>query len=281
MLLGRCGKSITLAFFSRRRPPGSERLSLARVLVAGESWTVVSVHTKGFDSFTTATYAEGVTSFRSAVEAAGHSVEFQPNHVAAEAFPDTVSALKSFDAVVLSDIGSNTLLLPSTTFVRGQPHPNRLDALRDWVAQGGGLAMIGGYLSFQGIEGKANYRATALAEVLPVELEPSDDRQEAPQGASVERTGGDHFVTAGLERKWPDLLGFQRLVAKPHAETLATIDGWPLLVVGRYGEGRVLAFASDIGPHWANSTFTDWKGYGRLWGQGITWLAKDDPGDTM
>jgi uncharacterized membrane protein len=133
--------------------------------------------------------------------------------------------------------------------------------------------MIGGYLSFQGIEGKANYRATPLAEVLPVELEAGDDRQEVPEGAVIRVTDIEHPVTAGLSGEWPALLGFQRLVAKQAAHVLATIDDWPLLVVGRFGEGRVLAFASDIGPHWAPPSFTEWPGYTRLWGQAITWLA--------
>src|SRR5271165_5960952 len=82
--------------------------TMAQVLVAGESWQVFSTHTKGFDSFFTADYGEGVADFRSALESAGHVVEFQPNHVAAARFPDTVAALNDFDAVVLSDIGSNT-----------------------------------------------------------------------------------------------------------------------------------------------------------------------------
>jgi uncharacterized membrane protein len=245
----------------------------ARILVAGESWQVFSIHTKGFDSFFTADYAEGVSSFRQVLEAAGHVVEFQPNHVAAEKFPDTEAALGEFNAVVLSDIGSNTLLMPSATFMRAQPRPNRLMALRNWVASGGALAMIGGYLSFQGIEGKANYRATPLAEVLPVELELGDDRQEAPEGAVPRVTNIEHPVTAGITDEWPALLGFQRLAAKHGAEVLATIGDWPLLVVGRFGQGRVLAFASDIGPHWAPPSFTEWPGYSRLWGQAITWLV--------
>jgi uncharacterized membrane protein len=148
-------------------------------------------------------------------------------------------------------------------------------ALRNWVANGGGLAMIGGYLSFQGIEGKANYRATPLAEVLPVELELGDDRQEAPQGAVAHLTETGHPVTAGISGEWPTLLGFQRLVAKQDSQVLATIDGWPLLVIGRFGKGRVLAFASDMGPHWAPPGFTEWPGYTRLWGQAATWLAGD------
>jgi len=104
---------------------------MARILVAGESWQVFSTHTKGFDSFFTADYGEGVADFRAALESAGHVVEFQPNHVAAAKFPDTDTALNEFDAVVLSDIGSNTLLIPSATFMRAEPRPNRLVALRN------------------------------------------------------------------------------------------------------------------------------------------------------
>ena len=77
--------------------------------------------------------------------------------------------------------------MPAATFAWIPGRPNRLVALRNWVANGGALAMIGGYLSFQGIEGKANYRMTPLADVLPVELEPGDDRQETPEGVIAYR----------------------------------------------------------------------------------------------
>lgn len=248
---------------------------MARILVAGESWQTVSTHTKGFDSFVTADYAEGVGEFRAALEKAGHEVIFQPSHVAAESFPDSVLALREFGAVVLSDIGSNTLLLHPSTFRKAEARPNRLEVIRSWVADGGALAMIGGYLSFQGIEGKANYRSTPLAEVLPVSLEPGDDREEAPQGAIACVIDAEHPVTAGIETEWPALLGFQRLEAKENSKILATINGWPLLVVGNYGRGRVLAFASDIGPHWVPPTFTEWSGYSQLWGQAATWLVNE------
>ena len=41
------------------------------VLIAGESWTVHSIHQKGFDSFTTTEYAEGVKWLREALEGRG------------------------------------------------------------------------------------------------------------------------------------------------------------------------------------------------------------------
>lgn len=248
---------------------------MARILIAGESWSSTTVHTKGFDSFTTSVYEEGAGRFRAAIEQAGHDVTFQPCHVAAESFPDTREQLGAFDVVVLSDIGANTLLLPHRTFVGAVSSVNRLAALRDWVAGGGALAMVGGYLSFSGIEGKANYRSTPLADVLPVVMEIGDDRQECPEGATIVTDRG-HPVTDGIELSWPKVLGFQRFVAKPDATVLATVDGHPALVVGTHGNGRVLAFASDIGPHWAPEEFVAWSGYARLWGQAAAWLAGED-----
>lgn len=248
---------------------------MSRVLLAGESWSTTSIHTKGFDSFVTSVYEEGAQHFIEAMEQAGNEVVFQPNHVASDRFPTSTTELDAFDVVVLSDIGANTLLLPGSVFQRGQRMPNRLQVLADWVRQGGSLLMVGGYLSFQGIEAKANYRATALAEILPVEMEIGDDREEAPQGA-VPRVVADHAATRGLDAEWPYLLGYHRLVAKPTAQTLATVDGRPLLVVDEVGDGRVAAFASDMGPHWLPQEFLAWNGYATLWRQLVGWLARGD-----
>jgi uncharacterized membrane protein len=254
---------------------------MARVLVAGESWNTLSVHTKGFDSFTTSAYVEGVGDFREALEAWGHSVVHQPCHVAADYFPNTVADLEAYDVVVLSDIGSNTLLLPARTFVCAEVGANRLETLRSWVADGGSLAMVGGYLSFQGIEAKANYRNTVVADMLPVELEAGDDRQESPEGLAIRLTELEHPITSGLDDTWPPVLGFQRFLPKPDAQVLAGVDDKAILVVGTYGAGRTLAFATDIGPHWAPKHFTEWEGFRRLWGRSVSWLAREEIEDTQ
>src|SRR5690554_4220003 len=119
-----------------------------RVLIAGESWTVHSIHQKGFDSFTTTEYAEGVGWLRRALEGGGWEVAYQPSHVAAQSFPATAKELAAYDCVLLSDIGSNTLLLSPETFFRFKMLPNRLESIRDYVAAGGGLVMVGGYMTF-------------------------------------------------------------------------------------------------------------------------------------
>ena len=248
---------------------------MARILLAGESWSTTSIHTKGFDSFFTSSYEEGASHFIAALERGGHDVTFLPNHVASDRFPSTLDELAAFDVVVLSDIGANTLLLPASVFTRGTRMPDRLALVAEWVRGGGALLMVGGYLSFQGIEAKANYRATALAPILPVLLEVGDDREETPQGVQP-RVIARHHAVDGVDDLLPHILGYQRLQPRPGSETLIAVDGRPLLVVGGAGEGRVAAFATDMGPHWLPNEFLEWDGFDRLWQSMIGWLAGDE-----
>jgi uncharacterized membrane protein len=136
--------------------------------------------------------------------------------------------------------------------------------------------MIGGYLTFQGIEAKANYRNTVLADILPVRMELGDDREECPQGVHPESTG-EHPLVAGLDGEWPAVLGYQRMVAREGAEVAATVQDRPLLVLGEAGLGRTLAYATDIGPHWAPEAFTSWHGFATVWDRAVRWLAGETP----
>lgn len=244
-----------------------------RVLLAGEAWVSHSTHLKGFDFFASTSYEVGTEHLAAALSGGGFVFEHLPSHLAAADFPSTLEALSAYDVVILSDIGANTLLLPPRTFVHGQPSPNRLRLLADWVAGGGGLAMCGGYLSFAGMYGSAKYYRTAIESVLPVDIHTFDDRVETPEGVVAGNVRADHPVLAGLGGEWPALLGFNELVAKPDADVLATAGEHPLLAVRAAGAGRTLAWASDIGPHWCPAPFLQWEGYGRLWRQAIAWLA--------
>jgi uncharacterized membrane protein len=245
-----------------------------RILIAGESWTVHSIHQKGFDSFSTTEYAEGVRWLRAALEADGWQVDFQPSHIAARDFPTTAEALAVYDCVILSDIGANTLLLHPETFTKSRVLPNRLNAIRDYVANGGGFIMVGGYLTFQGIDAKAQYAGTAIEEILPVTLSRFDDRAEWPQGVTPECAQNNHETMQNLEETWPNLLGYNRVLAKPEGEVIVTVGGDPLVVTGTYGKGRTLAFTSDCGPHWAPPPFVEWAGYNTLWQNLANWVSK-------
>jgi uncharacterized membrane protein len=244
-----------------------------RVLIAGESWTVHSIHQKGFDSFTTTEYAEGIRWLRKALEDGGWQVDYKPAHVAARDFPFTAEALSGYRAVMLSDIGANTLLLHPDTFVRSRVLPNRLHAIRDYVAEGGGFVMIGGYLTFQGIDAKGQYQGSAIEEILPVSLSATDDRAEFPQGVTPTIVKADHPIVAGLGGEWPHLLGYNRVRLKAGGELVAAAGSDPLIACGRHGQGRAVAFTSDCAPHWAPEAFVTWEGYGRLWQQIVSWSA--------
>ncbi|WP_016905948.1 glutamine amidotransferase [Streptomyces xiaopingdaonensis] len=246
---------------------------MARVLLAGESWINAATDYKGYDAFPHTQLEIGATPLLEALGAEGHEVTHLPSHAVATDFPATLEKLDAYDVVVLSDIGANSLLLPPRVFAEGRPFPNRLKLLAEWVRRGGGLAMAGGYLSFQGFQAKANYHATPVEDVLPVDILPYDDRVECPEGIPGSLTAASHEVTAGLDAEWPILLGYQRLSAKQDAEVLATIESHPLLAVRTEGAGRTLAFASDISPHWAPTEFIEWPGYQRLFHQAVTWLA--------
>lgn len=244
-----------------------------RVLIAGESWTVHSIHQKGFDSFTTTEYAEGIRWLRAALEDGGWEVDYQPAHIAARDFPSTKEALSKYQSVILSDIGANTLLLHPDTFVRSKVLPNRLLAIRDYVAAGGGFVMIGGYLTFQGIDAKGQYHGSVIEELLPVSLKATDDRAERPQGVTPMVNNADHPIVAGLGSEWPQLLGYNQVNMKANGELVVSVENDPLIASRSFGQGRSVAFTSDCAPHWAPETFVTWPGYSKLWNQIVSWSA--------
>lgn len=244
-----------------------------RVLVAGESWIKHTVHMKGFDQFHTTEYEEGAGVFLAALADSGYEVTYVRAHEISARFPRTVAELEAFDVVVLSDIGSNSFLLSDETFLRSERTPNKLGVLVEYVRGGGGLVMVGGYMSFTGIDGRARYGMSPLASVLPVTMLDHDDRIERPEGVEACFDAPEHAVLGGTPPRWPALLGYNRLVAKPDATVVARAEGDPLLVVGAAGRGRAVAFASDLAPHWAPPEFVRWPHYRQLWASILGWAA--------
>lgn len=137
------------------------------------------------------------------------------------------------------------------------------------VELGASLWMIGGWGSFKGVDG--NYHQTPLADVLPVNISSKDDRR---QGAiayrlaslgNVDRWFGLDFKTA------PVIAGFNQVSLKKNAQPLLNVETIhskngkklevlrtdPLLVAGKYGVGKVLAYMSDLAPHWSGG-LVDW-----------------------
>jgi uncharacterized membrane protein len=245
----------------------------ARVLLAGESWVKHTVHMKGFDHFHSTEYEEGGGVFIESLTAAGIEVDYVRAHEISERFPKDKQSLSRYDAVIISDVGANSFLLSDDTFLRSRVTTNRLAEIGDYVAEGGGLLMVGGYLSFTGIDGRARYAQSPLADVLPVEMLDHDDRIEMPQGVKPVVAGPGHSAIGGVPEEWPLLLGYNRLRPKAGSTVLATVGEDPLLVIGEYGRGRTAAFASDCAPHWAPPEFVEWPEYARLWSSIVLWAG--------
>ena len=246
-----------------------------KILIAGESWVKHISHIKGFDIFTSCEYETGVTWLKEALESGGFEVTHLPGHEVPDGFPFSAAELAQYGTVVLSDIGANSLQLSSMTFAKGKAVPDRCEVIKEYVAQGGGLAMIGGYLSFSGIDGKARYGSTAVADVLPVSISNGDDRVEKPQGITPRVQDATHPIMRGLS-DWPHFLGYNRTSIRSDNETklLATVGEDPFIAVREYEKGRTAIFASDAAPHWGPMEFLNWPGYKTFWRQFFGWLCR-------
>jgi uncharacterized membrane protein len=184
------------------------------------------------------------------------------DYLASDQAMDDRRLSQAYQGIILSDY-------PARNFA-----PHQMLELAEAVRRGTGLLMIGGWASFTGA--KREYTRTVLKEVLPIVMNEEDDRVNSWQPCVVERKRNHVIVDAlPFDRCSPSVGGFNRFEAKPGAETLLTVrpigisrlegklcfspfaERDPLLVVGRFGSGRVAAFASDVAPHWVGG-LVDW-----------------------
>ncbi len=176
-----------------------------------------------------------------------------------------------------------------------------LPNLRDYVEEGGALAMIGGDLSFT----SGGYGLTPLRDVLPVELPPIAPSLEGENDPALTTDsfkprltpeGHSHPITSLVlnphenELVWsklPPLQGVNRVPrVKPGAATLLvhpTLKGSdgkpaPVLVAGDAGKGRTLALLTDSAWHWgflAAGEGDDGRAFQRFWENAVRWLVRD------
>jgi len=188
--------------------------------------------------------------------------------------------LATHPVVIISDIEAHCMHLRPQFFRRGEKHrgvmtlPDRLRLTRDWVAEGGGLMMLGGWASFSGKLGKGSWGRTCLAEVLPVECLVADDLVESSEGFGVVVKNRRHPIVKGLPwRAFMPILGYNETRPKPEAEVLVEVEGTghPLVACWNWGKGRVAVYTSDPVPHWGHN-FSHWRGYERFWLQAMRWL---------
>lgn len=135
----------------------------------------------------------------------------------------------------------------------------------DLVEGGMGLLMVGGWSSFTGVDGC--YGGTQIEQALPVTCHPDDDRMQWHGGFAVKRSPRvtkSHPIFRGVQfYPAPVVAGLNRVHVKKGADCLLDAHavrirkdsvevekkGHPLLVTGKYGEGRTAALTTDLAPH--------------------------------
>lgn len=241
-----------------------------RVLYVGDTQVNVQTSIKGIDSWTFTYYSDSARYLRTALNEAGdiECVHIPSMNCIAD-MPSTLEDFRQYDAVILSDLGYNNVNLQP-----GNTHPmripmgsDRVSALYEYVVQGGGFAMIGGWLSFSGIQGKGMWGGTRIEEVMPVTCVPrgADDRVEVTQGYKLEFDDPKHPMIQDLP--WDEdylFMGYNKINLRDDAHLIASWNGDVQIACRNVGKGRSYVFASDVGPHWAGS-FLTWSGYNKFW----------------
>ena len=193
-----------------------------------------------------------------------------------------VEELKNFDVLILDDFSYRTYF-----------NPLYFENIRDFVRDGGGMAMLGGSRAFD----RGGYHQTALNPVLPVKLDGHGAfRTGVAARAGLTEAGKAHPLTRVFadpdanEQAWRALPPLTTLneVARANGEVLlsARLDGRqaPLLTVGRYHEGRTLAFASDDLWRWnfdAVGRNQNPQIHQKLIRSGVRWLAREPAFDQV
>lgn len=190
--------------------------------------------------------------------------------------------LEQSETLIISDVEAKCFHLYPSFFDRARREnrvvtfPDRLKVINEWIHNGGGLMMLGGWLSFSGVQGRSGWGRSVLKDTLPVECLLIEDLVESSEGFTVEVTMPDHPVVKGLPwDKFPPIFGYNEVIEKPQGQVLVRVKetGHPLVVVGEHGAGRIFTYMSDPAPHWGIN-FELWEAYDAFWQQAFNWVQK-------
>jgi uncharacterized membrane protein len=192
--------------------------------------------------------------------------------------------LESSVGLIISDVEAKCFHLFPSFFNRSvrkntvETFPDRLTSIKSWIEGGGGLMMLGGWLSFSGVLGKSGWGRSSFSNALPVQCMATEDLVESSAGFTAEVLVPDHPVVRGLSwESFPPIFGYNEVTEKPWGEVLVRVreTGHPLVVVGEYGKGRILTYMSDPAPHWGIN-FELWENYDAFWQQSLNWVKKQN-----
>ena len=249
-----------------------------KVLYVGDTQVNVQTSIKGIDSWTFAYYSDSARYLRNALRAADDIIlDHIPSMICIADMPSPVEEMKQYDAILVSDVGYNNIVFqPGNVQPFKVPMgPDRVKALCEYVNQGGGFMMIGGWLSFSGMQGKGMYGGTKVEELLPVTCMPrgADDRMEITEGYAMQLDDPNHPIVKDIDWSVPYMLmGYNKVYLREDAHLVASYNGDVQIATRQVGKGRSCVYTSDVGPHWAGN-FLEHPEYAHFWQQITRWVA--------
>ncbi len=181
--------------------------------------------------------------------------------------------LDSYDVIIFSDVEAKNFQLAPSFFDRKKfgtqvlTFPDRVRLTVEAVHAGKRMMFLGGWLAFTGEMGKGGWNRTRLREILPVTCLDYEDLIESTEGYTAEvTTAGASSLSALDFDTFPPILGYNRTLPRADCDILLRVKetGDPLVAVGQFGAGRVLAYMSDPAPHWG-CNFVFWDQYAPFW----------------
>lgn len=198
-----------------------------------------------------------------------------PAQIAARGLPVQPEGYENWNVVFLGDLDREAFT------------PGQLEALKEFVARGGGFCALGGKSAL----GLGGYGGTTIEQILPVQLGGRTTPRETSRFVmQITEEGRHHPIMQGVasffdgapepvcELEGINITGRPKPGAAVIAEHPAlSTEGEPLAIVAcqRYGEGRTMVVASETTHKW----HLKHRGLGldspyvRFWGQAVRWLA--------
>ncbi len=183
------------------------------------------------------------------------------------------SALESTGEHEVTDVEAKNFQLAPSFFDRTKfgttilTFPDRVRLTVEAVEAGQRMMFLGGWLSFTGEMGKGGWNRTRLAEILPVRCLDYEDLVENTEGFTAVLQPAAHsiFPTINFDTFHP-ILGYNKVLPREGCEVLLTVQETadPLVAIGQFGQGKVLAYMSDPAPHWG-CNFVYWEQYPQFW----------------
>ncbi len=130
------------------------------------------------------------------------------------------------------------------------------------------------FLSNMAALGEGIFYKTDASNKLKVEFGDKDESQKEEFYNSLIAVDTTHFITLGMEELHSTISGYNYAVPKPAARLLvSTQKNIPILVVWRFGLGRVVTFMSDDGLKWAGDILN--KQNSKMITRSINWAIGD------